>query len=199
MDKQTPGFKQTWQCWKLIVVINILILIAFATLRFLYNDRYPLTLSVMTMLLVPFAVTALCRAGRFRKAVCIATAFVLLINSLEGLDRFTSKHHLREAGTWIRQQTGDDYHRFRIYSNNRILDYYAGQDVFLTHWHYLGPIPNPETLKDRMDLIVIRAGRSDLDGYYQRVISLIGEPPAMTFEGHKGDRVDIFDFREKQP
>ncbi len=206
LDRQTPGFKQAWQCWKIIVVINILILAAFAALRFLYNDRYPLTLSVMTMLLVPFAVTALCRSGRIAgrmsrktKAVCAATGFVLLINSLEGLDRFTSKHHLREAGTWIRQQTGDDYHRFRIYSNNRILDYYAGQDVFLPHRHYLGAIANPETLKDRMDLIAIRADRSGLDGYYQRILSRIGESPAMTFEGRKGDRVDIFDFREKQP
>ena len=88
---------------------------------------------------------------------------------------------------------------FRIYSNNRILDYYAGQDVFLSAWHYLGAISSPETLKDRMDLIAIRAGRSDIDGYYQHVLSLIGETPAMTFEDHKGDRVEIFDFRKKQP
>ncbi len=204
LDGQTPGFVQTWQCWKVIVVINVLILLAYAALRFLYNDRYPLTLSVMTMLLVPFAVTALCRpsAGKINrktKIVCAATGFVLLINSLEGLDRFTSKRHLKEAGTWIRQQAGDDYHRFRIYSNNRILDYYAGQDVFLSHWHYLGPISNPKTLKDRVDLIAIRAGRSDHDGYYERILSSIGETPAMTFEDHKGDRVEIFDFRKKQP
>ncbi len=204
LDKQKPDFEQVWLCWKIVVVINILILIAFAALRFLYNDRYPLTLSVMTMLLVPFAVTALCRttAGKMNRKtwiVCVATGFVLLINSLEGLDRFTSKHHLREAGTWIRQQSGGDYHRFRIYSNNRILDYYAGQDVFLSAWHYLGAISSPETLKDRMDLIAIRAGRSDIDGYYQHVLSLIGETPAMTFEDHKGDRVEIFDFRKKQP
>ncbi len=208
LHRQTPGFERTWQCWEIIVTINILILMAFAALRFLYNDRYPLTLSVMTMLLVPFAVTALCRVGKSlqegkmsgkAKVVCVVTGLVLLINSLEGLDRFTTKRHIKEAGIWLGQQTGDDYHRFRIYSNNRILDYYAGQNIFLTRWHYIGPIANPETLKERMDLIAIRAGRSDRSGYYQRIISSIGESPVMTFEGHKGDRVDIFDLREKQP
>ena len=203
MDKQAPGSEQARQCWKIVVVINILILI-FAALRFLYNDRYPLTLSVMTMLLVPFAVTALCRttAGKMNRKtwiVCAATGFVLLVNSLEGLDRFTSKHHLREAGTWIRQQSGEDYNRFRFYTNNNILDYYAGRDVYLPYWHYLGAISNPETLKDRMDLIAIHVGRSDVNGYYQYILSLIGETPDMTFENRKGDRVEIFDFRKKQP
>ena len=204
LDRQTSGSEQAWQCWKIVVVINILILIVFAALRFLYNDRYPLTLSVMTMLLVPFAVTALCRitAGKMSRKtrmVWVATGLVLLVNSLEGLDRFTSKHHLREAGNWIRQQSGGDYNRFRFYTNNNILDYYAGQGVFRSHWNYRAAIANPETLKDRVDLIAIRAGRSDVNGYYQHVLSLIGETPDMTFENRKGDRVEIFDFRKKQP
>ena len=205
MDKQAPGFEPVWQCWKIVVVINSLILIAFAALRFLYNDRYPLTLSVMTMLLVPFAVTALCgaTAGKMTRKtwmVCIATGLVLLINSLEGLDRFTAKHHLREAGTWIRQQSGGDYHRFRIwiYTNDRILDYYAGQNVYLPTWHYRGAISSHETLKDRVDLIAIHVGRGDVNGYYQYILSLLGETPDMTFANRKGDRVAIFDFRKKQ-
>ena len=202
LDRQTSGSEQAWQCWKIVVVINILILIVFAALRFLYNDRYPLTLSVMTILLVPFAVTALCRItadkmSRKTRMVWVATGLVLLVNSLEGLDRFTSKHHLREAGNWIRQQSGGDYNRFRFYTNNNILDYYAGQKVFRSHWNYRAAIANPETLKNRVDLIAIRAGRSDVNGYYQHILSLIGETPDMIFENRKGDRVEIFDFRKK--
>ncbi len=204
IDKQTPGFEQTWQCLQMIVVINILILMVFAMLRFLYNDRYPLTLSVMTMLLVPFAVTALCRATAGKMdlktgAVCAVTGFVLLINSLEGLDRFTSKHYLREAGIRIRQQSGGDYHRFRILTNDQILDYYAGQDVYLPCWHYSGALSSPETLQDRADLIAVRVDRNDVNGYYQRILARVGKPPDMTFENHKGDRAEIFDFRKKQP
>ena len=203
LDRQTSGSEQAWQCWKIVVVINILILIVFAALRFLYNDRYPLTLSVMTMLLVPFAVTALCRItadkmSRKTRMVWVATGLVLLVNSLEGLDRFTSKHHLREAGNWIRQQSGGDYNRFRFYTNNNILDYYAGQKVFRSHWNYRAAIANPETLKDRVDLIAIRAGRSDVNGYYQHILSLIDKTPDVIFENRKGDRVEIYDFRKKE-
>ena len=203
MDKQAPGFERVFQGWKIVVVINILILIVFAALRFLYNDRYPLTLSVMTMLLVPFAITALCRTTAGRRSrktrmICVATGLVLLINSLEGLDRFTSKYHLREAGTWIRQQTGGDYHQFRIYTNDRILDYYAGQDVFLPDKLYFGGISNPEALKETQDFLAIRAGSSDVNGYYQHILSLLDKTPDVIFENRKGDRVEIYDFRKKE-
>ena len=102
-----------------------------------------------------------------------------------------------KPGTGSGNNPGEIITGFRFYTNNNILDYYAGQKVFRSHWNYRAAIANPETLKNRVDLIAIRAGRSDVNGYYQHILSLIGETPDMIFENRKGDRVEIFDFRKK--
>lgn len=209
MDGQSPGHKQVFQAWKIVVFINLFVLILFTlvffgVLKFSFTDRYPLSLALMIMLFVPFAITALCRTAQGKtdwktRIACIATGFVLLINSVEGLDRFTSKHHLRDAGTWVRQQSGGDYRKSRIYSNDRIVDYYAGQHAvrYSSYYSYYNRRAfNPVKVREKLQFLVLNLDKYDKPQAFANIRSQIGREPDRIFENSKGDKVLVYDFTD---
>ena len=190
------------QSWRDIILINLLILIFFAQIRSIFTDRYPLSLALLIMLFLPFVITALFRSaasknGRKVPGVAIAAVIVLALNAVEGLDRKSSKRHLKEAGQWIKQQSDGVYHKSKIYSNDRIVDYYAGQKVARPDNHYSIYISSQLTLSmrwKRLDFMAIHLNRHGKPGFYRNFRFRIGKEPDKIFRNRKGDQVLVYDF-----
>ena len=132
-------------------------------------------------------------------AVWLLTA-VGLLNTLEGLDRFTSKRHLKAAGEWIAEQSGGQYGRSKIYSNSRIVDYYAGVTEVRDGSHYSPKAVETLTRTPRwqqLSFLAVTLAGSGRPGFYRDFRHRIGKEPDMWFWNRKGSKVLVYDFRSE--
>ena len=191
--------------WKWIIGINLLVLVGFVLVRQIVTDRYPLSLAIMLMLFMPFALTAIRDrvvnwSTNYRRLFIGVASFLLLVNSVEGLDRVSSKLHMKEAGIWISQQTGG-YRKSKVYSNTRIVDYYTGKPVVEPDDHYRANIVNSLVLTSRwkrLDFLAISLDNDARPGFYRNFRYRNGKEPERIFENHKGDKVLVYDFRDEK-
>jgi len=194
------------QAWKRLVLINLLVLVGFILIKQIVTDRYPISLVLLLMMFLPFAMTRLIdiaknHSTRRGMAVAWTLGILVLLNSVEGLDRFSSKHHLKEAGLWIATQSGGDYGKSKIYSNNRIVDYYAGTTEVREDQYYSNRLVQRLTLSDRWKLLrflAITLTDDSHPGFYRNFRYRNGKEPDMWFWNHKGDKVLVYDFRPEE-
>ena len=118
-------------------------------------------------------------------------AFLILVESLEGLDLGTGKRYLKQAGLWLRANAEAGA---TVYSNSRILIYYSGlretrsndehsweeamQQVWTDDWR----------THDYFALVMTKARRQHEVLLFRR----IDAEPVKTFVNDEGDRVLIF-------
>ena len=186
-----------------IASINIVILLAYVLIRQIVTDRYPLTLALLLMVFLPFIITrawdALARRRRWaRNAIVGFASLLFLVNTVEGLDRFTSKSHLIEAGAWLREQNPG---REDVYINDRVVDYYAGQLKPREDDYYSAHVVNTLVLTSRwkrLDFLVIRLARYNRPGFIRSLRNRIGKEPDRVFDNGRGDRVFVYDFRHRK-
>jgi hypothetical protein len=205
IDKRQTSNLLMIDAWKWIIGINLLVLIGFVLVRQIVTDRYPLSLALMLMLFAPFALTAIWDrvsswSSSYRRWFIGIAFFLIFVNTLEGLDRFSSKGHMKEAGIWISEQTGG-YHKNRVYSNVPIVDYYSGKPVVEPDEHYRAYVVNSLVLTTRWNLLHFMAISLDDDarpGFYRNFRYRIGKEPERIFENHKGDKVLVYDFRDEK-
>ena len=191
--------------WKWIIGINLLVLVGFVLVRQIVTDRYPLSLALMLMLFMPFALTAIWDRVTFwsvvsRRIFIGIAGFLILVNTVEGLDRVSSKLHMKDAGIWISEQT-DGFHKNRVYSNTRIVDYYIGKPVVEPDDHYRANVVNSLVLTSRwkrLDFLAISLDNDGRPGFYRNFRYRIGKEPERIFENHKGDKVLVYDFRDEK-
>ena len=194
------------QAWKRLVLINLLVLVGFILIKQIVTDRYPISLVLLLMMFLPFAMTRLIdiaknHSTRRGMAVAWTLGILVLLNSVEGLDRFSSKHHLKEAGLWIAAQSEGDYGKSKIYSNNRIVDYYAGTTEVREDQYYSDRLVQRVTLSDRWKLLrflAITLADDSRPGFYRNFRYRNGKEPDMWFWNHKGDKVLVYDFRPEE-
>ena len=193
--------------WTWIVGINLLVLIGFVMIRQIITDRYPLSLALMLMVFLPFAIRAILDHPRvqpiLRTTIPCVLGILLVVNSVEGLDRFSNKYHLREAGLWVKSHYDEPYSRTKVYSNNRLVDYYAGKKEVEEDLYYgintvIGLTQSNRWKKLHFMAIALRADSPP--GFYRNFRYLFGKEPDRIFENEKGSKVLVYDLRmEKNP
>ena len=157
----------------------------------------------MMMVFIPFILTAIFQRQKetsvFKHRIIVTLlGFVLLVNSAEGLDRASSKIHMKEAGEWVLEQSGGYQKSRRTYSNNRIVDYYVGKPVVEPSNHYSANTVYSLVLTTRWRLLtflVIAVEGDSKPGFYRNFRFRIGKEPDKIFENRKGNKVFIYDFR----
>ncbi len=178
-----------------VVVMQLLILVAFVFVRFFLAPRYPVALTLTLLLAVPFVLNYLlfeAGASRLRHRITVfVTTFLLLINTVEGLDSFSNKNHVRLAGEWLRTNISSDA---RVMSNDAKIVYYA--DRYREHWVLIS-----DEDKFRLflrsgrwqwkDYVVVNIGHRDklLEELVSRSLK---QDPIREFYGGRGDRIQIF-------
>ncbi len=189
--------------WRWIVWINILVLVGFVLIKQIVTDRYPLSLAFMLMLFVPFALTALYEWAQNRsrsafRATTIIIGVLFFANSVEGLDRFGSKGHIKQAGLWIQERAGNTK-KSSIYCNDRILHYYAGVEEAKEDAYYSSRTVNKLVLSSRwtkLNFLAINLSKNNKPGFYRLFRYRIGMEPDKIFENSYGDKVLVYDLRK---
>lgn len=189
--------------WKWVVALNLSMLIVYSVVIRIFNDRYPISLALMLILFIPFVLTRVHEiardAGRVGgRAVIGVLGILLIINSVEGLDRFTVKQYLREAGSWITEESENRYTN-KLYTNDRILDYYAGNRVVKNRRHYSARSVSRYIENDgwkELDFLALKTGKDISPERIRRFQNRTGHTPKRVFENGKGGQVLIYDFRE---
>lgn len=190
------------KAWKWVVGINLLVLVGYVLVKQIVTDRYPVSFALLLMLFLPFALTAIWQRldktrGFKKRALVFLLGFVLLANAVEGLDRYSSKLHMKRAGQWVAEQTGP-YQESKVYSNTRIVDYYLGKPRVEMDEYYSAKVVNAFTLTTRwslLDFLVINIEDDARPGFYRTFRFWIGKEPEKIFRNRKGDKVLVYDFR----
>ncbi len=198
LDPSRAQVPRLYNGWRWIVAINLLILIGFVLLRAIFTDRYPLSLALLLMLFMPFAIVRLLEWSRtlsHKGAVLLKAALIIALglNTLEGLDRFGTKHHLKAAGMWLQARNPEG----EIYTNNRVIDYYSGSKVVRGDAYYgwdsvLQLTQN--TPWQSFALMAIYSPRDQVSHRLDYLRTLTGRDPDRVFEGRRGSRVLVYDF-----
>ena len=114
-----------------------------------------------------------------------------VIVAIEGLDVFTHKQHLRQAGLWLRDNMSRNA---SLYSDNQLVIYFSGRDAYRPGANYVWP----ETVQivwgeawRQFDYLAISIGRKD----GKRPLELqnrLGLSPIKRFVNSKQEQVLIF-------
>jgi hypothetical protein len=113
--------------WSVVAVTGLLLIVAKVIAGLSATSRDAMTLALVLLTVVPPAVEHLWQsrtdARGARRWVWPAVLVLLLANGIHGMEPRTDRHHLREAGLWLRAnaKTGDS-----LYTDNPIIAYYSG-------------------------------------------------------------------------
>ena len=204
------------QPWRWVVAINLCILLGFTLIWHTLTDRYAISLCLLLLVFIPVSLTQVEHANRIFprswkkltgvKIICVLFAILLFTNAVEGLDRSSSKLHLKSAGQWLMQYNPNNqgYKSSKIYSNSRIIDYYSGRQDITPDQHYgnqvLGNLAFSTRLS-KLDYLVVDTGKSSYGpgiSFYRNFRDYSGKEPDMIFQNHKGQKVFIYDLTTKQ-
>ncbi|MFQ5544521.1 MAG: hypothetical protein ACE5FE_00960 [Acidiferrobacterales bacterium] len=193
------GARAIW-IWLIILNLGILAVIMFA--RLFLTGRFPLALSLTVMLAVPFSLSALYEGWRENRASTIkknwvfpiVCVFFLVTAAVDELYSPTSKAHLKEAGTWIRDHTPA---QSTFFSNSRVVMFYSGKSAKYAYKKYgwnetLDFIKSDKWLG--YDYLAFRVKRKQRD--QEAVLAeMLGRDPVAQFTNRKGEKVSIFRVR----
>ena len=181
----------------LVLIILVGVLLAFAATRFFVAPRYAMALCMTLLLLVPIVLHQLWfdllpkLKPLPRQVIRVLLVMLLIINALEGLDRFTIKQYLKEAGTWLKHNTrpGD-----RVISNSTQFAYYADR-----HRETWVLVPDYDEFIEFLesgqwlykDYVAVSLRRRDQE-LAQIVAQTLDQEPIREYINSKGDRLLIF-------
>ena len=108
---------------------------------------------------------------------------------VRGLDVFTDKHYLKQAGRWLQGNMPPDA---TLFSNNQAVIYYSGRDAYRQDAQYtfqeaMALIWNKQW--QEYDFVAVMVGRRDRE---QRLLQGMDRQPVARFANHKGDKVLVF-------
>lgn len=119
--------------WLVYVISNLCLLIVFSLYNNFLASRYTMASALTLLLLAPFVIDQLLNAFKdyriSQKMISVFALSLLTITSIEGLNVWTKKKHIKEAGIWVKESLPIDA---KIYSNDRLIPYYAGRSARTT-------------------------------------------------------------------
>lgn len=188
--------RQLKPLWLALIAVNGAILIGAAFFISIVVDRYTLTVSVIILLAVPFVMVHLWRQWRGREPGRVRWLFPLIVVAcvaigVKGLDVFTDKRFLYDAGRWIAANAPPGA---TLHSNNLILIYYSGTGNYNEYgyeWRYTHALIKQKKWK-QFDYVAIELNSTDTPLIEWLDLHLHG-PPVKQFRNSKGDRVLIYD------
>lgn len=129
------GFKSSLikRIWLVYVLSNLCLLIVFSLYNNFLASRYAMASALTLLLLAPFVIDQLINTFKdyriSKKAVSVFILSLLAISSIEGLDVWTKKNHIKIAGLWVKAHLPKEA---KIYSNDRLIPYYAKRSARTT-------------------------------------------------------------------
>jgi len=197
------GFLRPWLC---LVCVNVALLLGYALIWDIHTDRYAVSLCLLLLVYVPFAVHIILqhsyKSAKWKLVSQCTLALIIAITAVEGLDRTSSKTHLKEAGLWLSENT-ESYNDKKIYSNSRIVDYYARRQSVPPDTHYGRPVLTEmaETTRwNKLHFMVVDLGKSrygPAPGFLRQFNYTHGKEPDKIFWNRKGEAIAIYDFRNR--
>ena len=116
---------------------------------------------------------------------------VCLLLGIKGLDVFTDKQYLKQAGRWIAENTPRNS---TLHSNNLILIYYSEKDAYHKHGGYTWRQTHSLIKRkkwEQYDYLAIALNSADYPWIEWLEIRLRGQP-VQRFSNNKGDSVLIY-------
>ncbi|MDA9982093.1 hypothetical protein N9H39_05025 [Gammaproteobacteria bacterium] len=182
--------------WLAMVLVNFLILVGSAFFISIVVDRYALATTVTILLASPFVYAHLWKHWASdelsvkKKWVLPALLVLSTLLGANGLNVFTDKRYLSEAGLWIKENTPENS---TLYSNNLILIHYSGKDAFHKgddySWKYAHAVIKSKKWMN-YDYIAIVLGAGEYHWIEWLDIHLHGPPLKRISDG--GDSVLIY-------
>ena len=185
--------------WLWVIAINIIILSIFILRNHFLTGRFPLGLSLVLMLAIPFFLERIYRYIKahglniWQKSVAGILAIVLLLFVLDGIIiTGPKKDYIKQAGQWYASNVGYSENYF---SNSSIFSYYAGQITeSRSHTDYISEnlILLFQSKKwKKLDYLVIKIPRKDkkLRKYIEKYIA---STPIKEFSSKRGDVIRIY-------
>ena len=185
--------------WLWVVIINIMILSIFILRNHFLTGRFPLGLSLVLMLAIPFFIERIYRyikthgLNLWQKSVAGILAIVLLLFVLDGIViTGPKKDYIKQAGQWYASNVGYSENYF---SNSSIFSYYAGQITeSRSHTDYISEnlilLFQSQKWK-KLDYLVIKIPRKDkkLRKYIEKYMV---PAPIKEFSSKRGDVIRIY-------
>jgi len=191
--------------WVVYVVTNFLMLIGFSLFNNFLVSRYTMATALTLLILCPFVIDQLLRAFKntslLKRVASIVSIGIVIAASAEGLDVYTKKKHIKQAGLWLKSELpeGASY-----YSNNRIMFYYAEGDTTanlkqISNTIHLRAIMDAGQIKN-YDYIALSVNPKDKleDDFRQTLWYLYGRPVKI-IDGVEGRAVYIYKIKQDQP
>lgn len=188
--------------WLALIVVNTIVLIGSAFFLTFVIDRYALAVTVTILLATPFVLVHLWNewreGGKMPRQRWLFPLVVIVCVGLgiRGLDVFTEKQFLFEAGRWVAENTEPES---TLHSNNLILIYYSGKDAYHKGggrsytWRHTHRLIKKKRLT-AYDYIVVVLGRDD-DRWIEWLDDQLHGPPIKRFINEKGDSALIYKNR----
>ncbi len=186
--------------WRFLVCVGIAILFGFVLIEWFLSDRYPLAVSMLILLYAPILLNHLLqnRHVNLAKGRWFWFLMVLIVLSgLKGLDLYTHKANLKQAGRWLKYNVAEDA---KVYTNDRILAHYAERNNVHTapYWpdweHYK---IDALLARPRFDYLAFYVKRDHPD-YATKLPILLRQEPIQVFDNGKGAKVVILEMRENR-
>jgi len=120
----------TRRIWLVYVIANLIVLIGFSMYNNFLVSRYTMATALTLLILAPFTINRIFDSFTHATAIKkfgISLIFILLAGiSLDRLNMDTTKNHIKQAGVWLTENTAEDA---KVFSNNKLLIYYADQGI----------------------------------------------------------------------
>lgn len=129
------GFKSGLikRVWLVYVISNLCLLTVFSLYNNFLASRYTMGSALTLLLLAPFVIDQLLNAFNdyraSKKVMSVIAIGLLTLTSIEGLNVWTKKNHIKESGLWVKENLSSDA---KLYSNDRLIPYYAGRSASTT-------------------------------------------------------------------
>lgn len=180
-----------------IIIVHIVILVIFAFAKSFLAPRYPVALAMTLVLAVPFALDRYIthwgqmESGLRRGLQITLVAFFMGVNLVEGLNNYTDKTYLKDAGHWFRKHVAADA---RIASNDMKFVFYANRYAekwvaFRDKKEFLEFLTSDQWMFK--DYLAINVRRKD-KGLMQLIDENLHQKPIKRFDSDKGDFLLVY-------
>lgn len=172
---------------------NLCITSVFFVERLFFAKRYLIALSLILLLIVPFALNQLLESASFKKRLAAKLAALVLIVSTLGVifNHGDSKQYVHDAGDWLATSIPHDK---LLYTNDLQLAYYSkhyGSHLFVKMREFWDTKNLLEGEFKVYDYLAVRETRSK-DQQILTAIQKSGATPVKVFKNQSGDQVIIY-------
>ncbi|MEE9447092.1 MAG: hypothetical protein V3V09_03980, partial [Arenicellales bacterium] len=185
--------------WRYLISVALLILLGFVVIKWFLSERYPLTVSLLMLLAVPFLLASWRENIKLKKIKAGGYWLVLTLIVLSGvksLDLATKKTYLKDAGYWMAQNLPAGA---SVYTNNRIIEHYYGHEAKVDfYWPFWEQHKTAVLLgRQHFEYAAINIKHGDKQ-HIANTALLIDRKVLAEYINEKGNRLIIFDLKQSR-